>query len=349
MERGLGGGEWPGPWKPVDVDGAIQSRPPVVPVDVGGVNPVGYLATQSGSVYVIDAVEGGAAVSPYPWPAVTPTPVIQAAPAGMFSDFGGTYDYLLVGSRVGGSDNEVYAVDALLGGVLDTFDNGGGASAIGIVNGMGSVDYANDRFYFTSHDRGGGTLWCLDLSGPPVPLMSYRWSRALGDIDSSPVLYRGAIYVGSPLGGGTLYAVEAADGLAGDDRSFVHNDGQVKGFVFPDRLTGDLYFATDNLVWALNDDGTTITETFAGGITLAGGVVPTSPVLFIPGSSYVYVGGSDGQLHEINVSGGAPVVKSLLLGGSPSAVGAPSFDRANDLLHVGTEAGAFYAVAIPFP
>jgi len=351
MQRGVGptSGEWPLSWKPLPVDGAVQSRLPVVPVTVGGVNPVGYLGTQMGSVFVIDAVQGGAAVSPYPWAPVTPTPVIQAAPAGMFTAFGGSYDYLVVGSRVGGADNEVYVVDALAGGVLDTFNNGGGAGAIGVINGMGSLAYGVDRFYFASHDRGGGSLWCLDLSGPPLPLMVKRWSRALGDIDSSPVLSGGAVYVGSTIGGGTLYAVEAVDGLAVNDRTFLHNDGQVKGFVFPDRPSGDLYFATDNYVWALNDNGSTIGNKFAGPIVLPAGAKPTSAVLFVPGDHYVYVGADDGKLYEIDVSGAAPVIKGQALGDGLATVGSPSLDWPNALIHVGTEAGIFYAIAYPFP
>jgi outer membrane protein assembly factor BamB len=222
---------------------------------------------------------------------------------------------------------------------------------------MASVDYANDRVYFASHRKAGGslnTLWSLDLSGAPG-VFSLAWAKDLDDIDSSPVLSGGRVYVGSVQNGGTLHALDAATGGISPppvpplDREFLHNDGQVKGFVFPDRASGDLYFATDNFVWALNDDGLSITNNFAGGIPLAGGVVPTSAVLFIPGSTYVYVGGSDGKLYEIDVSGGTPVIRSVVVGDGLAPVGAPSLDWPNSLLHVGTEAGGFYAVEVPFP
>jgi hypothetical protein len=57
--------------------------------------------------------------------------------------------------------------------------------------------------------------------------------------------------VGSSTGSGTgtVYSIDAATGNPALDRTFVHNDGQVKGFVFPDRGSDDAYFATDNLVW----------------------------------------------------------------------------------------------------
>jgi hypothetical protein len=46
-----------------------------------------------------------------------------------------------------------------------------------------------------------------------------------------------------------------------------------------------------------------------------------------------------------------PTVKSVVLGDGTSVVGAPSLDRGllPNLVHVGTEAGVFYAVAAPLP
>jgi outer membrane protein assembly factor BamB len=165
----------------------------------------------------------------------------------------------------------------------------------------------------------------------------------------------GSVYVGTPLGGppaGTLYAVDAASGSPALDRTFHHGDGQVRGFVFPDWRNDDLYFAGDGFVWALHDDGATITNRFPllpapGGIELAPGVRPTSGVLFVPGSHYVYVGGSDGKLYEIDVLGPSPVVRSVVLGDGMAKIGAPSLDWENALVHVGTEAGIFYAVRVP--
>ena len=71
-------------------------------------------------------------------------------------------------------------------------------------------------------------------------------------------------------------------------------------------------------------------------------------MLFVPGSHYVYVGGTDGKLYELDVLG-APGIKSVTLGNGLAAVGAPSLDRVYNLIHVGSEAGIFYAVQIPLP
>ena len=86
----------------------------------------------------------------------------------------------------------------------------------------------------------------------------------------------------------------------------------------------------------------------ASHISLGGGVTP-SAVLLIPGSHYLYVGGSDGQLYEVDVLGPAPSLKSEPLGDGLATVGAPSLDWTYDLIHVGTEAGIFYAVEVPLP
>lgn len=97
----------------------------------------------------------------------------------------------------------------------------------------------------------------------------------------------------------------------------------------------------------IQDDGSNLTPKWAG-ISLGGGVTP-SPVLYVPGSNRIYVGGSDGQLYEMDVSGASPVVNSEPLGDGTAAVGAPSYDRDSGLIHVGTVAGIFYAIAVPLP
>jgi uncharacterized repeat protein (TIGR01451 family) len=356
MARGPAGGEWPAGWLPFQVSGPVQSRSPVVPITVGTSNPVVYLGAQDGYVYVLDGAQGGAVVPPWSPVDVSSGKVVQAAPAGIFTAFGGAYSYLLVGTRDATADNVFAALDPATGAVLASFDNGGGpGNGIGIISSMAAAVYDSPpRVYFTSHAKAGGSpgnLWCLQLTGAPAVFTGCTgWlHRAdLGDIDSSPVIRGGRIYVGGSAGGGTVYSIDAATGNPTLDRSFVHGDGQVKGFVFPDRNSDDVYFATDNFVWGVSD-GATMLDNLGGGVSLGAGVHP-SPVLFVPGSHYVYVGGSDGQLYEIDVAG-APIVKPVPLGDGLSVVGAPSLDRgfSPSLVHVGTEAGVFYAVQVPLP
>ena len=345
MQRGLGGGEWPLPWMPVPVDSPIQSRSPVIPITVNGANPVLFLGTQAGTLYAVDATSGGPP-TPFPRPPTAIGTGGQAAPAGIFTAFLGNFDYLLVGTRQ--PDNQFVAFDPMTLTEVDRFDNGGLGNEIGVIDSMASVTYDSDRVYFTSHAHPTGsdhTMWCLNLPGSVLPTFSLQWSQPLGDIFSSPVLRGNHVYVGTLVDGGRVYGLHRDDG--NPDSSFLHGDGQVKGFVWPDRDSNDLYFATDNFVWGVTDTGAvSMTDKFSGGINLGGGVVPTSAVLFVPGSHYLYVGGSDGKLYEIDVLG--PTIKSVTLGDGLAAVGSPSLDIEYDLIHVGTEAGIFYAVKVPF-
>jgi hypothetical protein len=84
-----------------------------------------------------------------------------------------------------------------------------------------------------------------------------------------------------------------------------------------------------------------------GGFALGPGIGPSAE-LFVPGSHYVYVGGSDGRLYEIDVTAG-PGVTAPPLGDGSAVVGTSSLDRGYDLVHVGTDAGVFYAVSVPLP
>jgi hypothetical protein len=355
MARGPAGGEWPTAWKPVTVGGPVQGRSPVVPVTVNGASPVVFLGAQDGKVYAVDGTKGGAGSPPWASPASI-AGMVQAAPAGIFTALGSEpgFDYLLVGTRDDGADNAFVVLDPATGTELARYAPSLDPDRIGIVSGAASVDYGTNRVYFASWRRSAAStksLWCLQLGTAPDPVVTLAWARDdLGDIDSSPVIRGGRLYVGSTLLGGTLHSIDMANPTAPFDRTFNHGDGQVKGFVFPDRASpgGELYFATSNRVWVVRDDGSTLTPKYPGGISLGGTVTP-STALNVPGSGFVYVGGSDGQLYEIDVSGPTPVVKPLPLGDGTALVGAPSYDRDTGLVHVGTAAGIFYAVQVPLP
>ncbi len=355
MSRGTAGGEWPSGWRPVKLGGIVQGRSPVVPVTVNGVNPVVFLGAQDGKIYAVDGTKGAAGSPPWAGP-VSIAGMVQAAPAGIFIALGSTpgFDYLLVGTRDDGADNAFVVLDPVTGSELGRYGPAVDPDRIGIVSGAASVDYATNRVYFTSWRRSPASaksLWCLQLGVTPDPVVTIAWARDdLGDILSSPVIRGGRLYVGSTAAGGTLHSIDLANPTAPFDRTFVHGDGQVKDFVFPDRVSpgGELYFATTDRVWVVRDDGSTLTPKYLGGIALGGTVTP-STALYVPGSGFVYVGGSDGQLYEIDVSGATPSVKPLPLGDGTALVGAPSYDRETGLLHVGTAAGVFYAVQVPLP
>ncbi|HWS72179.1 MAG TPA: hypothetical protein VN605_08690, partial [Thermoanaerobaculia bacterium] len=62
------------------------------------------------------------------------------------------------------------------------------------------------------------------------------------------------------------------------------------------------------------------------------------------------VGSGDGRLYQLtNLAAASPTVTSVLLGGGGATVGSPSYDSDYNLIYVGTDAGAVYAVSLPIP
>jgi hypothetical protein len=124
----------------------------------------------------------------------------------------------------------------------------------------------------------------------------------------------------------------------------------VKGFVFPDRSSDDLYFATDTLVWGISDLGTSASQNWAP-VTLPGppGTRP-SMVLLVPGQTWLYVGGSDGSLHQLDLTMAPPTLSSVALGQGVAAIGAPTLDIGftPNLVYVGSEGGVVYGVTVPY-
>jgi hypothetical protein len=335
MTRSATGGPWPaGPpaWNPLLLGSPSQSRNPIVPF--GGGSRF-FATTQDGRVHSIDNATGALDWSRALVPAAT-----NGAPAGIFSAFGGQHDAIFAGTSAA-DNNAMHALDPATGSPLAAFGpplNPG----IGPILGMAAVDYSTSpqRLYFaTRRGTAAETLWCVEL-GPPGPLaFTLRWKIAAGDISGSVVLRNGRVYVGNDLG--QVLSVRASDG--GDVVTVTLGDGAVRGFVFPDRASPDVYVSTDNTVFRLTDNVT-------NWITKWGVAVnnPSAPLLW-PGTTHVYVGGGDGRLHEIDTQTAAH--KTLALDYDPATfvVGAPSLDIGFGLVHVGSERATFYAVRVPLP
>jgi uncharacterized repeat protein (TIGR01451 family) len=357
MMRGGAGGTWPvGPsefW-PFGFPEPVQNRGPVIPLTLGtNSSRAILLGSQDGNVYAVD-VDRGSNTIPAP-PVAAPlwsssiTPVdVQGAPAAMFSAFGGLHDVVMVGSRQSGP-NSFQGLNPFGGAPLWSYAPPAAPGPIGAINGGAAVDYANSRVFFTSRQEGTGhTVWALDFTDSPVT-PTLAWSFPHGNVDSSPVLRNGRVYVGNNLG--TVQAFRAAppvQALWSSPGPFLVVDPSgpaIKGFVFPDRQGTqlDLYFSTGSQVWGITDTGGT-------GALKPGWPVTTIPNPSIPvfgrigGIAYVWVGSSDGRLYQIDAATGG-IVKSVELGGGGSAIGAPSLDVTNNLIYVGSDAGVIYAVS----
>jgi outer membrane protein assembly factor BamB len=296
-----------------------------------------FLGSEDGHAYAANAQTGATL-----WQSPVLGNILIASPSGMFTDFGGSWNLLFIGSRDATADNVMYALDPADDGLEEyRFDNGGGANGIGIISSAVTVDYANDRIYFASRARAGGssdTLWCLSFNGTGF---SKEWSVALGDIDGAPVLYQGRLYVGANTG--NVYAVdpETGDQFWSYDAS---GDGAVKGFVTPQAeptLPRRLYFSTTTRLWSITDNDGSASLGWSV-TTVPGPSIPLAPF----GAGVLYAGSSDGQLYQLDAATG-DVQTSVVLGNGTATIGSPSLDLVNDMAYVGSESGAVYGVELP--
>jgi hypothetical protein len=314
---------------------------------------VAFIATQDGRVTAIDTATGVTLWSTSLTPASG-----QAAPAGIFTDFGGAWSYVLVGTRENSTNNRFYALDPANGSIVDYYPKAGDPEQkVGPINGAAAVDYATSRVYFGSLKVGSSTetFWCLQL-GPSADALTLGWTlhhSDVGDIDGSPVLRNGRVYVGNTTG--TLFSFNATDGGGRYAYTPINDGTGIKGFAFPDRRNGDLYFATSNGIHGVTDNGSALVPKWTLVPNFRVNVQIPSVVLLRPGTSLLYVGTKDAAsgkpgLREYDVSSAdpRPSKKSVVLEGLAGVIGAPSLDIGYNLLHVGSEAGILYAVQVPF-
>lgn len=352
---GVSGGVWPADWVPQPLAGVAHSRSPIVPfatsVLVTAGESVLFVGDDSGDVRAFNARTGQSLWTP---PNLG-KPVI-GAPGGLFQQYNGTRDLVIVGTRDGSGPNALHGLnlaDGLPAGTPFVAGNN-----IGAISGTPAIDYSvtPNRVYFASRSLGGPTIWCVEVdASTPFTTCSGWTSRDLGDIDGSPVLRNGRVYVGNTAG--TVYSLDAATGL--DERTFSTGDGPVKGFLFPDRRNDDLMFATNTRVWSISDDGSpSMSPNWQWTV---GGLVP-SVILYWPQNPYVYVGSKDGKLYELDFSLANPLPPTskppLVLGDGLGQIGAPTLDigvvppdvsAGKKLLVVGSESGVLYGVEVPLP
>ncbi len=334
MNPGTGGGDWPGPapqWQPLTMGAPSQGRPTILPLPApgpGGATKIALLGSQDQRVYAVNA-ETGQQI----WASPDLGGMIQGSPTAMLTVYGGAFDLVFAGTRNAGGASAVHALNLNDGSIAWTFDNGGGASAIGIISGAAWVDYANTRLYFTSRRRAGGspnTLWAINFTGASA---ASHWSVDAGEIDGNVSLWNGRVYIGNNEGG-----VQGRDEANGALLwNFDTGDGPVKNGMVIDRPGQRLFFSTTNRVWGLGFAGDT--DTLLWSTTAVPG--PSSPVL--PPGAFLYVGANNGRFYEVDLATGGST--SVQLGDGTAVIGRPSFDGTT--LYAGSDSGAVYSVTPP--
>jgi outer membrane protein assembly factor BamB len=347
VEAGAGGGRWPTEWMPVSMNGPAQGRPAPVAftsTTIDGADEVIFASSEDGHVYAFDTTTGREL-----WRSPKLGDTVIAAPSAILTDFGGAQDVILVGSRTPTGDSKFYGIKLQNGAVDWIFDNGGGTTGIGLISSQAQVSYGINRVFFASRAKPGGssnTLWCLELVAPPTEVQLV-WARDLGDIDGSPILRNGVLYVGNNAG--QVYAIDPSDGT--DEWLSPYTppapDGAVKGFVWVDTTATPtrLFYSTTSQVHGLADN-----LTFASELWPAVSVGSPSPLIVI--GDGIWFGSTDdnGSLRRIDTTTGLETDAVLL--GDPlvsKSVGAPTYDIQPSLITVGTDEGRVYAVEVSSP
>ncbi len=360
MTRGANGGTWPQAppaleaWNPVGLGRPASNRSPVVPLQDG---PRLFVGTANGEVHAVNGRNGSIAWSrsaAFGAP-LDSTGGVQATPAGLFSSWGGNNDLILVGTYAAPPNNKFHMLNPETG--IDRAPAYSTAS-MGAILGMAAVDYPRTVYFLTNSTT--GTLWALDLGakdlpgfslstlpppmGNPVPL-------AVGS-NGSPVVRNGRIYLGA---GADVVMYPAPDGLS---KSSNLSDGEIKGFVFPDRRNTNIYFSTTGTastkgtVWGFKDTVDTLPSPFTylwsfNSLTSTA-ILSPSIVLHWPGTNFIYVGGGEGRLWQIELDPATwhpkLPLKYVQLEPPNNQIGAPSLDGQYNLVLVGSVNGVIYAV-----
>jgi len=254
-----------------------------------------------------------------------------------------TGDVVFVGtSNASATDNKVYALDAATGAVLWTF-NAGGGTAVDKVTGWLWVDHGTNRLFVTTRSNGGTqpSLWVLStLDGT----LQASWS--LGDITSwLGMSMDGGIYVATASG--KLYELDPAGPAMKWSAPFDTGAGnRIVSYVWEDwGWPGRLFFSTqDGHVWALDATGSATPPVLAWKTAVPGASAP----LVLTQGGVLWVGGSDGKIHQLRLTDGVDE-KQATVGAGTAAVGTPTWDSASGWLYVGTSAGKLFAIPTPLP
>jgi hypothetical protein len=331
----------------------VQGYVSVYPVS-GGEAVVG--GDQSGFVYSVDPVTGSV-----DWVRKMNADAIQAPVstylrgffglnAGMATAYPGSYDVVFVATMnntaAGGfTNNKVFALRSDTGAVLWTFSPATLTAApcpagcpMDQVLGQPWVDYERARLYVASRDGSAnnqGSLWVLDLLNNGALLNRYTGADfTTGPVQSGDL---NSLFIGDEAG--VLHILDLNTMVK--TTNTVASGSAFRGIVWEDFTTaGRLYFVRANgFVSAL---ATPTSSSFAWNVRpVATGTVSA----LLPGTSVMWVGGSNGTLYQLDLGNGA-VDRSLAVGSGSLALGPVSTDFTVGAVYVSASDGTVYKIGL---
>jgi hypothetical protein len=337
------------PYPPISLSSPVATRFPIIDrVDSSTSLDTLYVADQSGLVYAVEMQSGQ-----FLWiadPAGMDQSGFQGAAAVLVKNLSSLLyarqtDLLILGTRNSSTTtgNQIFGIDANSGATAwQLTGNAGGVPALDMISSTPMIDYVRNVAWVTSRSAGAASqpsLWEIDVNTGNV-----LFTASLGDTDSSPTLtpQGEVLFVGNNAG--TMFAINPSNGaiLA----SFAGGDGAIRGFPAVIGLESpyQVVFSGSSKVQLISFDAQT--RTFSA-VWNRGLSSPSAPMGFA-GLAKVYVGSTDGKIHELDLSTGADTKQRIVNVGQPSVVGDPSVDVSLSLIYVSATDGRTYAFAFPF-
>jgi outer membrane protein assembly factor BamB len=337
------------PYSPVSLGAPITTRSSIVDkTDSSTARDVIYAADQSGLLYALNTRNGN-----FIWftdPNGGAESSIYGAAAVLVKEFSSpsyihSTDLLVLGTRNPGTrtGNQVLGINANTGTIVwQITGNTGVIPALDMISSAPVIDYRRNAIWLTTRSAGTTeqpSLWEIDANTGNVLTTS-----KLGDIDDSPALTPQGeeLFVGNNAG--TLFAINPANGET--LTSFEGGDGAIRGapVVVNSYSPYQIVFSSSSKVQKVSFDARTNTFTPIWNTDIAS---PSTP-LHLVGLSKIYVGSSDGKIHEMDVVTGSDGKQRSVNQTKPTVVGDPSVDAPLSRIYVCTTDQRMYAFAIPF-
>lgn len=332
----------------VALSGAVFGRSPVLEaIDSSIAKRVTYVADQDHLLYAVDISTGQIL-----WltnPTGLTTNAFLMGPAVIVKKFAGAAytlanDLVIVGTHNAASTttNRIVALDGNTGAVIWTVTgNSGVTPAMDIISSTPAVDYIHNAVWVTSRSAGGAlqpSLWKINPNTGAV-----LFTANLGDMDGSVSItpFADVLFVGNNAG--TLYAINPVTGAT--LQTFAGGDGAIRGFPDPVSVFSPftVVFSGTTKVQAVTYNSFANTFTALWNTTVTS---PSAPIVF----GKVYVGSSDGKIHELDLATGADAKQRAVSPGYPAVIGDPAIDTTLLRVYVSTTTNdqRAYACSIPF-
>jgi hypothetical protein len=350
---------------PISLGGSIASRSPLIDAAFSSTGQnVDYVTDQDGLIYAIFTNTG--VIDWVVNPIGSGKLLLQGGPAVQLKSVaGGTNDQVFFGTRnvATTTGNQIFGLNGNTGanaswspitGPVNTTNNG--VQNLDIINSTPLVDYVHNAVWVTSRSACGTSqpsLWEINPGTGAVQAIAN-----LGDIDASPTLTFNSdvLFVATvgdsgaaacTAGNSTIYAINPTTGAT--IASFVTSDGPAVSYpvVLGSSPPYMVIYSGATAVHALSIDTSRPTPLFAPvwNTTVANPSAPISST----GLQFVFVGSSDGKVHELMLTTGADVKDEVTnIGATKGTVGDPSIDEVMSRIYVTTTDQRAYAFAFPF-